>query len=553
MDSLPSKCKRLDTIADSVPSNAEPSPPALVWYPFRRLYAMIVACMTLIAVLSLTRSTLADIYGIESFNASGFPTGPSDIVVPGTAGITAGPGIDLSGWNTAGHQLVTAYLGSFDLTNASFAGSNLFEADLTSSTLTSANFSNAYLVFTYFDSSNLTNASFANANLLGASLTSSTGVNADFTGSNLNSASLDYSDLTGANFTYAYLSGASLRSSTSTSAIFYGALLISADFTNADLSNANLADAALFDTIFNGAIVKGADISSTTTGGFTAGQLYTTRSYLLGDLTGIRLSGNNLSAWNFAAQNLTNADFAASTLTNANFVGVLATGANFGSTTITNANFSDADLGSARFALSVLTNSNFSGTNLFNARFTHSILTNDNFTDADLRGASGWSPDASTVTRNTIRPDGSIQGLALLAGEKLVIRDNPISVSVDTSASFDPASTLQLLLDENWTSSIAFGLGLTPSLGGALDLEFANGVDPSPLVGDTFQLFNWNGTLPAGDRFSMVTTKAGLDWDLSNLYSGGTVTLTAIPEPSTLLPASLGLTGATIFARRRKR
>ena len=30
-------------------------------------------------------------------------------------------------------------------------------------------------------------------------------------------------------------------------------------------------------------------------------------------------------------------------------------------------------------------------------------------------------------------------------------------------------------------------------LGGTLDLEFADGVDPSTLLGETFQLFNWSG------------------------------------------------------------
>ena len=159
----------------------------------------------------------------------------------------------------------------------------------------------------------------------------------------------------------------------------------------------------------------------------------------------------------------------------------------------------------------------------------------------------------TTITHNTIRPDGSIQGLALLAGEKLVIRNNPIAITVNTSATFDPAATLQFLLDNNWTSPVGFTPGLTPALGGTLDLEFATGVDPASLLGQSFQLFDWNGPLPANDQFATITTEPGLTFDLSNLYSTGDVTLTAVPEPSSLALGLLALGGLPLLARLRKR
>ena len=99
----------------------------------------------------------------------------------------------------------------------------------------------------------------------------------------------------------------------------------------------------------------------------------------------------------------------------------------------------------------------------------------------------------------------------------------------------DPAATLQFLLEDNWTSPIGFAPGLTPELGGTLDLELAAGVDPASLLGESFQLFDWNGALPVGDQFAMITTEPGLTFDISNLYSTGNVTLTAVPEPSSLL------------------
>src|SRR5207253_3223232 len=79
--------------------------------------------------------------------------------------------------------------------------------------------------------------------------------------------------------------------------------------------------------------------------------------------------------------------------------------------------------------------------------------------------------------------------------------------------------------ESNWTSPIGFASGLTPSLGGTLDVEIANGIDPKTLLGDTFQLFNWNGPLPANDRFSSIIKGGGLNWDLSKLYTNGTVSI----------------------------
>ena len=162
--------------------------------------------------------------------------------------------------------------------------------------------------------------------------------------------------------------------------------------------------------------------------------------------------------------------------------------------------------------------------------------------------ANGWSPDTTTITSNTIRLDGTIQGIALIAGERLIIRNNPIAILINTSASFDPASTLQFLVNENWTSPIAFSPGLNPSLGGTLDLELADGVDPSNLLGESFHLFTWNTPLDLSNHFSAITTESGLNWDTSNLYTNGNVTLTAIPEPDTLFLIGLGL--AWLLAQR---
>jgi len=59
-------------------------------------------------------------------------------------------------------------------------------------------------------------------------------------------------------------------------------------------------------------------------------------------------------------------------------------------------------------------------------------------------------------------------------------------------------------------------------------------------VGTTFDLFNWNGMLAGGDCFDQVVSRAGYQWDLSQLYTTGEVTLMSIPEPATMVLLLLG-------------
>jgi hypothetical protein len=135
------------------------------------------------------------------------------------------------------------------------------------------------------------------------------------------------------------------------------------------------------------AVVDGTSFASTTLVGFTPHQLYATRSYQDQDLHALDLSGNDLSGLNLAAQNLTGANIVRATLTNADF----------------------------------------------------------SFTD--LRGAN-FSPEATTLIRNTILPDGTIDGLNLAAGERLVAYAG-VPIPVKFLADFSIAPTAALDLTDN--------------------------------------------------------------------------------------------------------
>jgi hypothetical protein len=263
---------------------------------------------------------------------------------------------------------------------------------------------------------------------------------------------------------------------------FDGSALTNASFANANLTNASFYDSTLTNASFAGAIINGTAFRSTT--GFTAAQLYSTASYANHDLKSIQLWSINLTGWNFTNHDLANARFSASTLTNALFV---------------NAN---------------LTKASFAGSN----------LTGTNFTGADLRSAGSWSTVASTVTHNAIRPNGSIEGLSLLAGETLTIRNYTLPIKVNGSAAFDPTATLQIVLNgDAWGSTMSFAAGISVALGGALDLDFAAGANPVAQIGRTFDLFNWTGVSPTGS----FTIDSPYQWDLSRLYTTGEVVFLA--------------------------
>ncbi len=86
------------------------------------------------------------------------------------------------------------------------------------------------------------------------------------------------------------------------------------------------------------------------------------------------------------------------------------------------------------------------------------------------------------------------------------------------------------------------------ALDGTLDVILINGFDPD--LGDTFDLFDW-GTLDGEfANFDLPTLNAGLRWDLSGLYTTGTLSVSAVPEPACLLFAGFGAIGYSLRRRR---
>src|SRR5262249_26982755 len=131
---------------------------------------------------------------------------------------------------------------------------------------------------------------------------------------------------------------------------------------------------------------------------------------------------------------------------------------------------------------------NFAGQNLTNANFSSATLTGANLSGADTRGAE-YLDLSSATTANLIRSDGHIHGLDLNGGALLVVRDYdgdpryepaqpPIPITVDQHLAIGPGGTLRMVFEADaWDSTISFASGIPVTLGGTLEVTFADGVD----------------------------------------------------------------------------
>ncbi|MGA2256347.1 MAG: pentapeptide repeat-containing protein, partial [Thermoguttaceae bacterium] len=452
----------------------------------------------------------ADIYQ-WTYAADGHTIIQSTALCPGGAGVSAAPGADLSsrdltkaalwnkdltGTNFSAAILSNAQLTNANLTGADLSGADLSHADLWAANLTSADLTSAIVNWTNFTVDGLiqsqlySTASYQSGNMVGIGL-----YDINMPGWNLAGKDLSYASVGGghSHLEGADLTGANLSHAASFAPFAQNVILKNANLTGADLAGSNLGGADL-----TGANLTGASISQGCVGGsnLTAAQLYSTADYQAKDLCQISFCTSNLANWNFADQNLMRANLASTTLT---------------------------------------------GTDL---------------SRADLRGAT-VPPLTSAITHNTILSDGTIDNLSLGPGEDLIVRNfttdpvlapTPIGIHAAGKVSFDHRATLQLdfgqdlIFSPTWNSTISFDPSTSVKLDGILELTLTDPQDWGPsMLGKSFQLFNWTGVSHSG-AFSVVADNS--QWDTSHLYTTGIVTLTAVPEPSTLallIVAALGL------------
>ena len=380
-------------------------------------------------------------------------------VIPGTEGITPGPGVQLDY-----RELEHAELSRQDLTGSNFSFSNLTGADLQYSTLTNADLRGAVVTgaslggtssIGFTPSQFYSTQSYQAKDLSGVGLRGNDLTDWDFSGQNLTSASLDYSTL-----------------------------------TNADLT---------------GAVVTEGDFSNTTSRGFTAEQLYSTASYEAKNLRGIRLSGNDLTNWDFSGQDLSEAAFyyrgvccaidRTANLTGANLSRANLTNALLDSSTLTRADLTDAVVSGAAFgrtdnmgtgitkeqlystasyqAKSLngiglwnqdLTGWDLSGQHLVSATLTSSRMSHLNLRGADLSRANlAWAELTNAVLVSTNLSNADLTSSRLT--------DADLSEALISGAMFDSITKEQLYSTASYRQKSLRGLWLKSNDPGSWNLR----------------------------------------------------------------------------------
>lgn len=263
--------------------------------------------------------------------------------------------------------------------------------------------------------------------------------------------------------------------------------------------------------------------------------------------------GANLAGANLSRANLTNVIFTNSTLAGADLSEANLTGARLGHHEFT---YGGANLTGANLRQANLTNASFAGLLVYDEWGGESIypgadLTNANLSGADARGANfTYATLDGANTNNLIQSNGHIDGLELSAESAFIVRDydDGIAVIVDQHLMMDTTSTMRLVFDADaWGSTISFAPGIPVTLGGALEMTFGPDVNLATQVGRTIDLFDWTGVSPTG----VFTVSSPYTWDLSELYTTGEVTLSAMSDASGDFDADGDVDGRDFLAWQR--
>ncbi len=175
--------------------------------------------------------------------------------------------------------------------------------------------------------------------------------------------------------------------------------------------------------------------------------------------------------------------------------------------------------------------------------------------DGELRVSAGGA--ANFFGQVTGRGNITGSGQARFEGG-LSLGNSPGWVSINPATTIGSGSRVLMELGgttpgfgDNFHDKITFN-GAVVLEGGPLQVLWWGGF--AGHAGDSFDLFDWNGGLTGTfGSLSLPTLDAGLTWNVSDLYAGGTMAITAVPEPGTLALWLAGLAGLAMMISRQTR
>ena len=180
-----------------------------------------------------------------------------------------------------------------------------------------------------------------------------------------------------------------------------------------------------------------------------------------------------------------------------------------------------------------------SGDQAFDAGIRFFSPASDTIFSGDIVNAEGGfigsTGDAAAVLFDSdVRFDGALENFGAIDGS-ILLSDGDLILGETSVLSLEISSLTDFDVIETTGSIFANGI---------LDIAFGEGFLPS--VGQSFDLFDF-GTI--NGEFDLIQS-GGIQLDTSDLFIGGSVSIAAVPEPSTF--AVLGLSALFFTGRRRR-
>ncbi len=169
----------------------------------------------------------------------------------------------------------------------------------------------------------------------------------------------------------------------------------------------------------------------------------------------------------------------------------------------------------------------------------------------DLKGGSLAFSSPAQILGGQLLGSGTIGGSIVNIGGLLSPGHSAGSITINGNYTEGAAGALLIELAGLTSGQFDYlDVNGTASLGGTLDIAFLNGFHPA--VGDTFHIMDFNSR--TGDFDSIQVLGASGYQFLPEYTSGGLTLLTqAVPEPSTIVMAVVGLVCLLLLARRHRR